>query len=134
MEKLNGDIAEEEAKREEQRVRFVAGIKAQVAEKGKLEEEGRAALMSRDDFMRQTNEMAQRLKNWDWDTAPEIGVSTHFHIQICLSSATYNTHFLGLVCHTRRLPALYRAAQHLESYIRLQSIRQFPRLVGCYCN
>lgn len=76
MEKLNGDIAEEEAKREEQRVRFVAGIKAQVAEKGKLEEEGRAALMSRDDFMRQTNEMAQRLKNWDWDTAPEIGVST----------------------------------------------------------
>ena len=30
MEKLNSDIAEEEAKREEQRVRFVQGIKAQV--------------------------------------------------------------------------------------------------------
>ena len=77
MEKLNSDIAEEEAKREEQRVRFVEGIRAQVEEKGKSEEDERAALMSREDFVRQTNEMAQRLKNWDWNSAPEIGVSTH---------------------------------------------------------
>ena len=77
MEKLNNDIAEEEAKREEQRVRFVEGIRAQVEEKGKSEEDERAALMSREDFVRQTNEMAQRLKNWDWNSAPEIGVSTH---------------------------------------------------------
>ena len=76
MEKLNSDIAQEEAKREEQRVRFVEGIKAQVEEKDKLEEEGRAALMSREDFMRQTNEMAQRLQNWDWNSAPELGVRT----------------------------------------------------------
>ena len=78
MEKLNSEIAEEEAKREEQRVRFVEGIKAQVEEKDrrKQEEEGaRAALMSREDFLRQTNEMAQRLQNWDWNSAPEIGVS-----------------------------------------------------------
>ena len=77
MEKLNSEIAEEEAKREEQRVRFVEGIKAQVEEKEREEEEGgaRAALMSREDFLRQTNEMAQRLQNWDWNSAPEIGVS-----------------------------------------------------------
>ena len=78
MEKLNSEIAEEEAKREEQRVRFVEGIKAQVEEKEKREEEeggARAALMSREDFLRQTNEMAQRLQNWDWNSAPEIGVS-----------------------------------------------------------
>ena len=79
MEKLNNEIAVEEAKREEQRVRFVEGIKAQVEEKEKREgeEEGgaRAALMSREDFLRQTNEMAQRLQNWDWNSAPEIGVS-----------------------------------------------------------
>ena len=79
MEKLNNEIAEEEAKREEQRVRFVEGIKAQVEEKEKREEEeedgARAALMSREDFLRQTNEMAQRLQNWDWNSAPEIGVS-----------------------------------------------------------
>ena len=79
MEKLNREIAEEEAKREEQRVRFVEGIKAQVEEKEKREEEeedgARAALMSREDFLRQTNEMAQRLQNWDWNSAPEIGVS-----------------------------------------------------------
>ena len=78
MEKLNSDIAEEEAKREEQRVRFVEGIRAQVEEKGKSGEDERAALMSREDFMRQTNEMAQRLKNWDWNNAPEIGVSAHY--------------------------------------------------------
>ena len=72
MEKLNSEIAEEEAKREEQRVRFVEGIKAQVEEK---EEGARAALMSREDFLRQTNEMAQRLQNWDWNSAPEFGVS-----------------------------------------------------------
>ena len=89
MEKLNSDISEEEAKREEQRVRFVEGIKAQVEEKDKLEEDGRAALMSREDFMRQTNEMAQRLKNWDWNNAPEIGVSTRYGIG-----------------HKKRLPAL----------------------------
>ena len=80
MERLNSEIAEEEAKREEQRVRFVEGIKAQVEEKEKRndkgEEEGaRAALMSREDFLRQTNEMSQRLQNWDWNSAPEFGVS-----------------------------------------------------------
>ena len=46
MEKLNNEIAEEEAKREEQRVRFVEGIKAQIEEKEKEkreeEEEGGA--------------------------------------------------------------------------------------------
>ena len=49
----------------------------QVEEKTKLEGEEEAALMSRQEFLRQTNEMAQRLQNWDWNSAPELGVSEH---------------------------------------------------------
>ncbi len=77
MEMLNRDIENEERARETKKLRFADEIRQQVdAKKDAAEEkdEDDPSLRSRADFLRQTNEMAQRLKNWDWNERQELGV------------------------------------------------------------
>jgi DNA-binding transcriptional regulator YiaG len=52
-----------------------AGEKAKSEDVFEISQAKDATLMSRDQFMRQTNEMARTLKNWDWHDVPERGVS-----------------------------------------------------------
>ena len=83
---MSADIEREEAKKKEQRTRFAEDIKEQIKEKAKenddddhksseqSEVEAEAPLRSKRQYQRETNELANRLKNWDWQEVPELGV------------------------------------------------------------